>query len=372
MQRVEPEVMSDGLPDLEWTGERYLPWIRNATISYEHLHRYAFAARFAQGKRVLDLGSGEGYGSSILARTASSVLGVDIDCESIQHASAKYPKENLTFSVGSFAHVPSADHVFDLIVCFEAIEHIENQHELLSEVKRLLAPDGLFLVSTPNKTAYRTESEEKNQFHVNELEPAEFEELLRQYFREITFLGQRIHSGSGIWPLKQAQSNFIEEIAVEHIASEFEFIANDRRVPIYIIGIASNSSSAVTDIAGSVLIDNSDELIHDIEDAIREQWKHLGSNAVVTRMRQDLDWHVEKVGELDQTIAKAISDLQLTQDRLVHATRELETIHGSRFWKLLNTAWHVRDSIFPPGSNRRRLLQRIVNSADFFSHRQNR
>src|SRR6185295_7541492 len=98
----------------------------------------------------------------------------------------------------------------------------------LSEVKRLLAPDGLFLVSTPNKSAYRTESEEKNQFHVSELEPAEFEGLLRRYFREITFLGQRIHSGSSIWALGQPKSNSIEEIAVEHRAAEFDFIANDR------------------------------------------------------------------------------------------------------------------------------------------------
>src|SRR5437763_440995 len=152
-QERGPNDMSD-VPKLEWTGERYLPWVKNATISYEHLHRYAFAARFARDKHVLDLGSGEGYGANILARTAISVVGVDIDENSVAHASSVYRGKNLKFVVGSFAKVPIRnDHSFDLIVCFEAIEHVENHDELLTEVKRLLKPDGLFIVSTPNKSA---------------------------------------------------------------------------------------------------------------------------------------------------------------------------------------------------------------------------
>jgi len=364
VKRVETDNMSDEAPRLEWTGERFLPWIRNATIAYEHLHRYAFAARFANGKRVLDLGSGEGYGAGILARTASSVLGVDIDCESIQHASARYRSPNLTFTVGSFAQVPvPTDHAFDVIVCFEAIEHVENPHELLNEVKRLLTPDGLFIVSTPNKNAYRNESEEHNHFHVNEMEPAQFEELLHGYFREATFLGQRIHPGSSIWPLGPAQSGLVEEFAVHRRSSEFDFMDNESRVPIYIIGMASNSASTLVNIEGSILIDSSDELTREIEEAIREHLKHAGSNAVVTRMRQDLDWHVEKVEELDRRFAKAISDLQMTQARLGSAIQELDEIHGSRIWKLLRAVWQVRDNLFPEGSNRRRLMKRLLNSS---------
>src|SRR6185295_4477698 len=162
--------MSEDLPMLEWTGERYLPWIRNATLAYEHLHRYAFAAQFAKDKKVLDLGSGEGYGADILAQTAASVVGLDIDDKAIQHAAAKYRKANLRFDTGSFFHVPiSNDCSFDLVVCFEAIEHVMDHDQLLSEVKRLLKPDGLFMVSTPSKTAYHKESGEINPYHVNEL-----------------------------------------------------------------------------------------------------------------------------------------------------------------------------------------------------------
>src|SRR5438034_11094846 len=68
-----------GLSMLEWTGERYVPWMEGAEIGYEHLHRYAFATQFVRNKRVLDLASGEGYGSNLLAKTAKQVVGVDID-----------------------------------------------------------------------------------------------------------------------------------------------------------------------------------------------------------------------------------------------------------------------------------------------------
>src|SRR6267142_574357 len=151
---------------LEWTGERFLPWLREATIAYEHLHRYAYAATMVKGKRVLDLASGEGYGSKILATNATSVVGIDIDENVIRHANAKYGSSNVRFLSGSITAVPiQEDHSFDAIVCFEAIEHIDNHEALLGEVKRLLKPDGLFVVSTPNKAIYHDEARDENPFH---------------------------------------------------------------------------------------------------------------------------------------------------------------------------------------------------------------
>src|SRR5207247_4434732 len=111
-----------GSPMLEWTGERYLPWIKDAAIAYEHLHRYALAARLAEGKRVLDLASGEGYGANMLAAAALSVVGLEIDDAAVQHARKKYRRENLDFVTGSVTSIPLREDVFDLAVCFEAIE----------------------------------------------------------------------------------------------------------------------------------------------------------------------------------------------------------------------------------------------------------
>ena len=64
-------------PLIEWTGERCVPWAPDHQVVYEHMHRYHFAASYCAGKRVLDLASGEGYGSAILGKAASEVIGVD-------------------------------------------------------------------------------------------------------------------------------------------------------------------------------------------------------------------------------------------------------------------------------------------------------
>ena len=79
---------------LAFTGERFTPeCVRE--IWYEHWHRYAFAQRFAAGKRVLDAACGEGYGTAMLAGTAAQAVGIDIDAASIAHARAlRAPRES--------------------------------------------------------------------------------------------------------------------------------------------------------------------------------------------------------------------------------------------------------------------------------------
>src|SRR5262245_22981010 len=140
---------------LDWTGERFVPWAKEAAVAYEHLHRYMWASNFVNGKRALDLASGEGYGAEILARRASFVAGIDIDNEAVQHASERYRQANLEFIKGCLTNVPiPAAHSFDVITCFEALEHIDQHDEMMREVKRLLKPGGLFIVSVPNKEIY--------------------------------------------------------------------------------------------------------------------------------------------------------------------------------------------------------------------------
>ena len=110
---------------LKWTGERYVPEMEPGIIHQEHLHRYRFAAEFIKDKVVLDLACGEGYGSFLMAEFAKKVVGLDIDKETIEHASSKYCKANLEFITGSMIKVPiDNEKVFDAIVCFESLEHI--------------------------------------------------------------------------------------------------------------------------------------------------------------------------------------------------------------------------------------------------------
>ena len=252
-------------PLLEPTGERYLPWLEEASIGYEHIHRYAYATQFVQNKRVLDLACGEGYGSYLLAKTAKSVVGIDIDNNSIKHARNKYIKQNLEFRVGSITEVPiGGETIFDVAVCFEALEHIEDHLKLLSEVKRLLTPEGVFIVSTPNKTVYTDESQFNNPFHVHELYFDEFRELFEKYFKNVKFLGQRIYCNSNIWPVFAGEDTKVVEYVVDKNPEEFVFAGNDKKIPRYFIAIASDAARDIED-SSSALVDVSNALLNQKE-----------------------------------------------------------------------------------------------------------
>lgn len=184
---------------IAWTGERCVPWADDTQVIYEHYHRYALAATFTAGKRVLDLASGEGFGAAILAANAAEVVGVDIDEPSVRHAAHTYRDQtNLSFSIGSITDPELLDGAepFDVITCFEAIEHVLEQDALMRLVRARLAPGGLFLVSTPDVEIYTHEHGNENEFHLKELTEPEFRGLLEGSFANVAMLRQNIAVGS--------------------------------------------------------------------------------------------------------------------------------------------------------------------------------
>jgi SAM-dependent methyltransferase len=172
----------------EFTGERVVPGEVDIDLFNEHMARYVFAARLARGKRALDAGCGAGYGASELARAAQSVAGVDCAVEAIEYARANYRAPNLVFEQASCDALPFADASFDLIVAFEVIEHLANWRAFLNEARRVLAPNGQFIVSTPNKLYYGESrgAQGENPFHVHEFEFTEFRDELKTVFPHVS------------------------------------------------------------------------------------------------------------------------------------------------------------------------------------------
>jgi SAM-dependent methyltransferase len=192
----------------EFTGERIIPGKVDVDLLNEHVARYTFAARLARGKRVLDAGCGAGYGSAELAQAADSVVGVDRAAEAIDFARASYALPNLRFEQASCEALPHPDGSFDLVVAFEVIEHLHHWREFLLEARRVLAPAGQLVISTPNKLYY-TESRGPtgaNPFHVHEFDFAEFQSELRGVFPHVSMYLENHVEGVTFQPHEAGQT----------------------------------------------------------------------------------------------------------------------------------------------------------------------
>ncbi len=170
-----------------------LPEMHGSTIVEQiHIERYRYALSSIGGGAVLDIASGIGYGTNMLAQDArvKSVTGVDVSKEAIAKARSAFAAPNLRFELVDGNSLPFADESFDAIVSFETIEHTADPHAFLAELRRVLRTGGALVISTPNK---RFHSHRKrapwNPFHTVEYYPEEFRGVLRSVFPNITFWG---------------------------------------------------------------------------------------------------------------------------------------------------------------------------------------
>jgi 2-polyprenyl-3-methyl-5-hydroxy-6-metoxy-1,4-benzoquinol methylase len=195
--KLPSKVISDevNVAKLEWTGERYVPEV-GGEIQLEHIHRYTLALPLVQNKQVLDIACGEGYGTSLLAERSANIIGVDCSSESIAHASKKYKNDNLTFLVGECKNIPAASGTIDVVVSYETIEHHSDHEEMMSEIKRVLKPDGCLIISSPDKLVYSDIPDYSNEYHVKELYKEEFVSLVNHYFDSIRLYSQKVVFGS--------------------------------------------------------------------------------------------------------------------------------------------------------------------------------
>jgi SAM-dependent methyltransferase len=180
-----------GVPPLELTGERTLPdvpaenyWFRRHLAVYEWI-----APRVAAGD-VLDMACGEGYGSDVLARRASSVVGVDGNPDAHEHARLRYGRPGLSFERGLVESFGSASQ-FDAVVFLQTIEHVQDPAAVLAHFRSLLRPGGVVFVSTPNVLTLAPPGAAKsgNPWHVREYRASEFGELCRSAFDRVELLG---------------------------------------------------------------------------------------------------------------------------------------------------------------------------------------
>jgi O-antigen biosynthesis protein len=223
-------------PALAWTGERYVPEVAG-DIRLEHVHRYLIARELVRDKHVLDIACGEGYGSAMLARDAAHVIGVDIAADAVAHAAERYPLVNVEFRQGACEAIPLPDQSVDVVVSFETIEHVPDHQRVLDEMRRVLRPGGLLIISTPDRREYTDVLGNRNEYHVSEMDRGEFDRLLRARFANVSLAGQRIRAGSLVGTLDGSTiSRFLTFSAADADNSAVQGLD----APVYLLALASD------------------------------------------------------------------------------------------------------------------------------------
>jgi SAM-dependent methyltransferase len=180
-----------------------------------HASRYHFAEPLVEGRRVLDVACGTGYGLTILAASARAVVGVDADADAV-HTAASGLGARQALVVGDGVRLPFADGVFGAITSFETIEHLHRRDDFLAELRRVLRPDGICVVSTPNASYTQpVNGVPRNPFHVHEYTPEELKLTLDRQFRSVTLLGQQLDRRFAISPFWDDQRRLPRSLAVQ-------------------------------------------------------------------------------------------------------------------------------------------------------------
>lgn len=154
-----------------------------------HLKRYVFTSEFVRGKHVLDVACGTGYGAHYLSDFAARVHAVDLSEEAIAYAKERYQKPNLEFQAMDACRLVFPPNIFDAVVSFETIEHLNDLKGYLTGIANVLKPSGSYFVSTP--CAKESTETPENPFHRQEWCPGDFRNLLEVYFESVKLFGGR-------------------------------------------------------------------------------------------------------------------------------------------------------------------------------------
>ncbi|MFZ1747398.1 MAG: glycoside hydrolase family 99-like domain-containing protein [Nitrospirales bacterium] len=335
-------------PKLPWTGERYVPGVIG-DIELEHLHRYYLARELAVGKDVLDIACGEGYGSALLAEVARSVVGVDASEEVIRYAVERYQRSNVQFTQGACGHIPLPDASIDLIVSFETLEHHDEHHEMMREFVRVLRPDGLILISSPDKAEYSDKPHFVNSFHVKELYFEEFQELLLHYFEHAQFYGQRVRYGSCIGPLHNASTPPANFRLSQGRAHKFLSIPE----PVYFVAVVGNRKLPV--LPSGIFVPEVPEYWHQhmaLQAGIEERDQQLGH--LQSQLLSTMAEHARVLEDRDQRFGSLYT-------RLLMKEEELRRMHSSLLWRNISKVRILRERLCPEGSWRGRVCASLVH-----------
>lgn len=307
---------------------------------------------------MLDAGCGTGYGSRLLAAAgAREVIGLDIASAVLESVASDMP-ESVRLQVGDLRKLEFDDDAFELIVCFEVIEHFDDPLVVLDELVRVVAPDGLLLISSPNRDMYQP----GNPHHLHEFAPAEIEQELAarlghvQLFRQHDYVVSAVLSDPTI---EREDGTAIEDVALHKLGTERP------GEEVYTIAMASDSAlPAMRELAAMTgtlelrewlsVFETQTAAIVDKDNYIDELAAKLAERDRLAELLADAERRLAMVPELELRIADLEFDLAAAHKVVDAARREADELdrmllYGRRMLRF------VRPLIKPLRKARRKL-----------------
>lgn len=316
--------VSAGLKD---TGERMIPEYHKGGLIYaEHFIRYLCAQKLTDGKVVLDIACGSGYGTKLLAQNAKKVYGVDIDEDTVNYAKKNFSASNIEYKLGDGENIPLEDNSVDVVITFETIEHIKDYKQFVKEVKRVLKADGIAVVSTPNDIEFA----EGNHFHLHEFEFQELTNMLKQDFAHIdsyfqatwkyVALGKAdMFAAEGPIDLKTLNLSPLDPKQYLY----FYLVCSNREITERIEPVAA---------AGEHYSERKNQLALQEFNRLEEAHNKLVESH--DKLVENYDKLVENYQQLEGVHKELASKLTMANDRNRVLKTEVDTIKGSRTYKL--------------------------------------
>jgi O-antigen biosynthesis protein len=327
-------------------------------IASEHRARYAWAAGLAASRKVLDAGCGTGYGLGILERGgAAQLVGIDLSEEAVARARDDNASADVEVLQGDVRALPFADGEFDLVVCFEVIEHVDDRDAVLDELARVVSASGIVCISTPNRRVYPA----GNPHHIYEYEPDEFARTLATRFSHIALRRQTAWLASAVL----TDDEFTAAVGEEPLtARTIKSDAKDLGQETFTIALASHApaespqslvmlgdafevqwwASQVRD-ASSEARDAADRAVARRDAALREvaALRHqlraahdssLASSQKLLAVEEELAQRKARVVALETAYTEREQELVELVERVSRADRVLAAMQSSWSWKV--------------------------------------
>ena len=171
---------------IEFTGETFIPGKSGERIEADHMERYKFACKFVQGKSILDIACGAGYSAPLFIKAgAVSYDGVYINENLVKYSNSTYGSDCISYYVGDICSFNNGK-TYDVITCYETIEHVVNYESAIRNLYNLLNHGGILLISSPNRPVTSPlcsslQDKPANEFHTQEFIPSELISSLKKY-----------------------------------------------------------------------------------------------------------------------------------------------------------------------------------------------